>query len=122
MDRLVAYAGEKHVIMFARCADLSSPAEEFFDSLSTGEQAKVMKLFEYLGNHGRIKNPEKFKKIEGTEFFEFKSHQIRMPCYFLADHRVVVTHGFRKKGDRIPPAHLERARRIRNEDATRGQS
>jgi hypothetical protein len=72
-------------------------------------------LFKRLGDEGRISNREKFKPIENTEFWEFKSFQIRMPCYFRQDRRVVITHGFLKKGDNIRRGDLIRATNIKNE-------
>ena len=70
-----------------------------------------------LSQHWRtMAGSERFKKIEGTRFFEFKNHQIRMPCFFEPGGSVIITHGFKKKGDRIPQPQLERAERIREED------
>jgi len=120
MDRLIAYAGAQRRVVFAVCADGSSPAAQFFDRLGSADKAKMLKLYQYLADHGWITNPEKFKKIAGTDFFEFKSFQVRMPCFFAPGRLVIVTHGFLKKGDRIPPQELERARRIRQEDEARG--
>lgn len=74
-----------------------------------------MALFKRLGDTGRIDHREKFKKLDG-ELWEFKSHQIRMPCAFRHPRLVVVTHGFIKKTGRIPPAEIARAERILNED------
>jgi len=47
----------------------------FYDNLDKTDKAKINKLFEVLGDHGKISNKEKFKKIEGTDFFEFKNFQ-----------------------------------------------
>ena len=69
-----------------------------------------------MGDHGRISNEEKFKKIEKTDFFEFKSHQIRMPCFFSAGRLLVITHGFVKQSDSIRLQELRRAERIKTED------
>lgn len=121
MSRPTAYPGAKFTIAFAVCEDGSSPGEEFYDSLSDPDQAKVLKIFQYLGDQGDCFNRKKFKKI-GDGFFEFKSHQIRMPCWFECDRVVVITHGFRKKGDDIPRGELQRAERIRSEDLRRQQS
>jgi hypothetical protein len=90
-------------------------------SSSTGSwiaetKQKLLALFQMLGDQGEIWNREKFKKIEGTEFFEFKSFQIRMPCFFLPGNLVVITHGFRKKKDKAPAAEVKRARLIKSED------
>jgi len=116
MRRPIAYSGYQFTIAYAVCLDQSKPAEEFYDSLADPDKAKLNKLFERLGDHGRISNEEKFKKIENSDFFEFKSFQIRMPCFFLPGKLVVITHGFWKKGDKIPPAEVKRAERIRQED------
>jgi len=114
--RPVAYSGERFTVAYARCLDQTAPGEEFYDELDDTNKAKLNKLFEFLGNHGKISNKEKFKKIEGTEFYEFKSFQIRMPCFFSRGQLVIITHGFVKKGDKIPPAQIKRAERIKEED------
>jgi hypothetical protein len=67
-----------------------------------------------MASQGAIKNREKFKKIEG-QLFEFKSYQIRMPCFFDPKNRIVITHGFMKKTDNIPPKEIERAEAIRRD-------
>ena len=72
MRRTVACAGTCFTIVYAVCSDHSSRAETFYNQLSEQEQAKINKLFQYMGDHGRISNTEKFKKIEGTSLFEFK--------------------------------------------------
>jgi mRNA-degrading endonuclease RelE of RelBE toxin-antitoxin system len=115
--RLLAYVGSSFTVAFAACSDGTSPAEEFLDRLDEQDQAKMLRLFKQLGDQGRISSPEKFKKIEGTDgLFEFKSHQVRMPCYFLPGRLLVITHGFLKKGDKLPPAEIRKAERIRRED------
>jgi hypothetical protein len=38
-----------------------------------------------------------------------------MPCYFRNDGRVVITHGFLKKDDKIRAGELARATNIKNE-------
>lgn len=117
MARPVAHRGSARTIVYAVRTDGTSPGAEFVASLDLRDQAKLHVLFQKLADTGQISNKEKFKKIEGTEgFFEFKSFQIRMPCYFVAGGLVVITHGFRKKSDRIPPSEIERAKQIRSED------
>lgn len=118
-ERPIAYPGVALMIAFAVCADSSSPAERFFDELDGEDKAKMLRLFKQMGDQGKIRSPEeKFKKIEGTDgLFEFKSHQVRMPCYFLPGRLLVLTHGLIKKGDRLPPAEIKRAERIRREDS-----
>lgn len=77
----------------------------------------MMHLFRILGDHGKHTNPEKFGDL-GDGLFEFKSFQIRMP-YAYANyerHLVIITHGFRKKKNEAPPAEIERAKRLIQED------
>lgn len=118
MGRSIAYAGSAFTIAFATCADGSKPALDFYNELEDSDKAKLNTMFRYLGDQGRIANPEKFKKVD-DELWEFKSHQIRMPCKFGDDRTVIISHGFFKKGDKIPPEQIKRARRILQEDANR---
>lgn len=68
-----------------------------------------------LGDTGRIRNPEQFGKFTDG-FFEFKAFQVRMPCYFRPDKRVVITHGFMKKKEGVAPKQeIERAVQIKTE-------
>lgn len=61
-----------------------------------------------MASQGKISNREKFKKIDGA-LYEFKADQLRMPCFFDSKNRVVITHGFRKKSDDIPPGEIQKA-------------
>jgi hypothetical protein len=92
--RIVAYAGSRFTVSFARTMN-GSPG---------------------YGEKGRISNREHFKKIEETEFFEFKSFQIRMPCYYLPGRLMVITHGFIKKTGPIPQSELDIAERVKRQD------
>ncbi|MGA2590251.1 MAG: type II toxin-antitoxin system RelE/ParE family toxin [Bryobacteraceae bacterium] len=103
--------------VYAVCINGTSPGSDYYTALDETDKAKLNALFARMAEHGVIKNETKFKKITGTEFFEFKSHQIRMPCYYVPGRLLVITHGFNKKTDRMPPAEIARAERIRREDA-----
>jgi len=108
----LAYDGARLRVLYTVLRNGTSPAKEFYDSLHPVDQARLMALFVHLGEQGQIFNKEHFKKVEGSEFFEFKRHQIRILCRFLPKGRLVLVHGFRKKKDRIPPSELEKASRI----------
>jgi hypothetical protein len=118
MRRPTAYSGTQFTIAYAVLLDQSSPGEVFYDGLEDGDKAKLNKLFERFGDHGKIVNEEKFKKIDKTEFFEFKSFKIRMPCFFSTSQTklLVITHGFLKKTDKLPRVEIKRAERIKGED------
>ena len=112
MEDVVAYRGRRFLIEYAICTNGSCPAKEFFDSLLERDQAKLMALFVRMGDEGSIRNEEKFKRIEGTEYFAFKSFQTRVISCFQPGRRLILLCGLGKKKDRYPPAEIERANRI----------
>ena len=112
MGDVVAYYGEKFVIEYATCINGTCPAKEFYASLPEIDQTKLMALFALMGDQGAIRNKEKFKKIEGSDYFAFKSFQVRIICRFQAGRRLILLCGLRKKQDRYPPTEIERANRI----------
>ena len=120
MARPVAYAGVRMTIAFAVCSNGDSPGLVFYDGLSKKDQARVMVLFQKLGDTGRIASREHYKKIDGN-LWEFKRHQIRMPCFYASGRQLVITHGFMKKSAYIPPEEIKRANRILTEDVAREQ-
>jgi hypothetical protein len=112
----VAYSGAKLTIEFAKLMDGTIPGLQFLREQDARHQAQIHVLFKRLGDEGKISNREKFKRIEGTEgLWEFKAFQIRMPCYFRSGQRVVITHGFLKKSDRIRRSDLARAESIKSQ-------
>jgi hypothetical protein len=108
----LAYAGRVFRIEFAKLNDGSIPALDFLSGQKPQHRARLFVLFTKMGDTGRIHNREHFRKLDG-EFWEFKNFQIRMPCYFRPDRRVVVTHGFIKKKDSTDPSELRRAKSIK---------
>ena len=76
MPRPIALAGSLFTVAYA-VTKSGSPGYDFVAALGETDQAKMLHLFKMFGDHGRISNPEHFKKIEGTEFFEFKSFQMK---------------------------------------------
>ena len=93
---------------------VSALAKQFFDSLDERDQAKLQTLFDMMASQGKIVNREKFKQINGA-LYEFKAGQLRMPCFFDSKNRIVITHGFRKKADDIPPSEIRRAEGVRRD-------
>jgi hypothetical protein len=113
--REVFHKGAFYTVELAFTANGKCPAKKFLDGLSKLDKEKILRIIKRLANEGKVTNRQQFKKIEGEEFFEFKNFQIRMPCYFHADGRVIITHGFIKKGDSIEPEQIDRMKRIRDE-------
>lgn len=113
--REILYRGKFHTIELAITANGRCPGKKFLDDLSKVDREKILRIIKRLADEGRVANREKFKKIEGEEFFEFKDSQIRMPCYFQAAGRLIITHGFIKKEAWIRPEEIDRMKRIRDE-------
>lgn len=110
MPRSPEFSGRRFTIQCLELADGSCPAGDFLDSLSAAERRKVDVLFELMGDRGKIFNPEKFKKLSASDgLFEFKSHQIRIPCIFGRSRAVVLLFGLRKKSDKYKRKEIERA-------------
>jgi hypothetical protein len=97
------------------------PSKDFYDNdLSEQDRAKLKPPFSRLADDGYVANKERFKKVEGTkELWEFKLHQVRMPGFYLPGGRFLLTHGLRKKQDRLPKSEIAIAETIRAEHIKR---
>jgi len=58
-----------------------------------------------------VRDEEKFRS-EGDGIWVFKKFQDRIYCYFDGN-KVCMTHGLKKKRDRVPPSELKKAKDIR---------
>lgn len=121
MARQILCAGRRIAIEFAVRSNGTIPAKDFYDNdLSEEERAKLKPPFTRLADDGHVANKERFKKVEGTlELWEFKLHQVRMPGFYLPGGRFVLTHGLRKKQDKLPKSEIEAAHTIRAEHIKR---
>lgn len=108
-----AYAGKAKRIVWYVDKGGTANGKEFYDTLSTADQVKFEAPFRYLGDHGRITNKEKWRH-EGDGIWALKIFKQRLAAFIDGD-IVVITHGYIKKRDAIPPGELQRARRLRDE-------
>ena len=84
---------------------------------------KFASLFAWIGDHGKILNERKFKHLSGTDqIFEFKADEGRVLCFFFFGGRIILTHGFAKKGERTPKGELIRAEMLKREFEMRMKS
>jgi len=87
-----------------------APAEEWLEHLPLGTQQKFGVLFARMGDVGKIWNERKFKHLTGTDqIFEFKVEADRVLCFFFVGKRLILTHGFKKTGEKTPKGEIERA-------------
>lgn len=113
----IAHHGQRFTVAFAKETSGICPAFDFFESLPTEDKAKLMRLFQRVGDHEKFFNAEKFGNL-GDGLYEFKSFQIRMPFAYAKNPKgwILITHGFYKKKDKTPDTEIERAWRIYKED------
>ena len=87
---------------------------EFLNELQTRIRAKVVKWIEKLEKEGP-NLPRPYAYIVKGKIRElrisFGSNEYRF-LYFFFGKRIIITHGFLKKTDRVPEGEIERAERI----------
>jgi len=112
----LAYDGSVFKIEFYVIPSGRALTEEWLNSLSPDYQKKFAVLFVRLGDHGKIWNEQKFKHLEGSkQLFEFKADSGRILCFFFHGKRVILTHGFFKKGAKTPKGEIEKAHLIKED-------
>lgn len=113
--RLV-YRGAMLSIEFYVTHGGTAPAEEWLEQLPLASQQKFAALFVRMGDTGKIWNERKFKHLAGTDkIFEFKVEADRVLCFFFVGKRLILTHGFRKAGDKTPKGEIERTEACKRE-------
>lgn len=98
---------------------LLEEAEKFMAKCSHEAAKKIAKTFD-LVEAGCI-NSQHFKKIKGTEIWEFReeyeSNAYRLLAFWDKKKRslIVATHGFIKKTQKTPKKEIDKAEQIRKE-------
>lgn len=94
-------------------------AEDFINSLAP---AVIRKIFYNIDKvAGGVKDPELFKKLGGTDIWEFRTLWMGMAYRLFAfwdkdgETLVVATHGLVKKTQKTPKSEIKRAQAIRKE-------
>ena len=114
-SRLV-YDGVALSIKFFVISNGVVPAEEWLEQLPLAIQQKFAALFARMGDTGKIWNERKFKHLAETDqIFEFKVEVNRILCFFFVGRKLILTHGFRKTGDKTPKREIERAEMYKQE-------
>jgi len=102
------------IVAYARRLKGSRPAKDYIENLQQQHQATLARSFKQLANTGSIVNKERFRKLRG-KIWEFKVHPgVRVLC-FQQGKSWLLTHGFKKQGEKTPTKEIERAENIRDE-------
>src|SRR6266581_8070181 len=119
----IAHEGEKVIVEFARRADGSMPAKEYFEGLAEADQVRISRVWAMIGREPFVHNKEKFKVVEGQgNLQEIKSFQARMftawaPTRSGTKRRLLLLSGLKrpKKKDKLSEADIKRACEVRDE-------
>lgn len=112
--RLVLYQGPAFTIEWFYDERGVSTAREFFLSLPDKRKAALFALARRLGETGLILDETKFRS-EGDKIFAFKPQPERFLCFFFTGRKVIITNGFQKKSQKLPPGEKERAIRAKQD-------
>lgn len=104
--------GTAHTILAYERADGTCPVEDFLGSLQPRDRKKMLARIEFTANHGPPRNVEANKKVEGTKYFELKTHGHRIFWRWSRNNEVILMHGFGKRSEKIPAQELDAADRL----------
>ena len=93
-------------------SDSGCLAVEYIQGLEESDRKRVLALLDRAAGYGPPANIEKFRKLTG-DIYEFKAFQDRLLCFFDGKHRIVLTHGYKKKRNKADPDEIRRADRLR---------
>jgi phage-related protein len=97
-------------IEFYATARGTVPAEEFVTSLPAAEQAVVLRYIDLLLRFGVALREPTVKHIEGV-LWELRPGPHRLFYFVYTGRRIIILHGYRKKGMKAPRREIDRARR-----------
>lgn len=90
---------------------------DHYDSLEAADQAKFAAPVKYVTHQPQYRKKDKFRH-EDAGIYAIKIFKHRLMC-FTDGQLLIITHGFTKKDDSLPPGELNRAKRLRQQYLTR---
>ena len=85
-----------------------SQAFEYYLSLSDAQKRKLFLLIKRIGDYGKIHDITKFR-YEGDNIFALKPQPDRFLSFFVKDKKLIITTGFIKKSQKLPPQEKKKA-------------
>lgn len=104
----IAYEGSKFIIEWYYTKEGKIPALDYFNALNEDDKIKAINLFKLMATEGKIFNKQKFRN-EHDQIYAFKPQPHRFMCFFFVGKRIIITNGFMKKKDELPPEEKKRA-------------
>ncbi|MBS0351389.1 MAG: type II toxin-antitoxin system RelE/ParE family toxin [Proteobacteria bacterium] len=115
MDKeYIAFEGAEFTIEWYFDKKGKSIAFDYFKSMNEKQQLKLIDLFRLMGSVGEIKNKERFNN-EGDKIYAFKPQPYRFLCFFYEGRKIIVTHAFYKKTQKLPLNEKEKALSLKHD-------
>ncbi len=102
-------------VVFFKEDDGSVPLLEWLGALEEKAVAKCLAVIELLKENGHeLRRPHGDFLRDGIYELRARHGKVRLRMlYFFHDKVAVLTHGIKKKGDKVPPKEIDRAIRFR---------
>ncbi len=107
----IAYEGQIFRIEWYVDAKGESQALDYSNEMPESHIGKFMHLLEVMGDIGKIHDETKFRN-EGDKIYAFKPQPYRFLCFFTVGRRIIITNGFYKDQDKLPPSEKNLALKI----------
>ena len=112
----VYYQGEKFQVEFYFSPKGDMPAKECHDASPIEAQWKLLALAKHIAEEGRLFDESKFRMVDKKErIFEFKPKAQRFFNFFYEDSKIILTNGYRKKGQKVDKKELAKAIRLKKD-------
>jgi len=105
-------------LVYYETPDEECPVEDFINSRSINNRAKILNWLEQLEGQGpNLPRPYADLIEDGIHELRIKlsGEQIRIIYFFCYSDFIILTHAFRKNTDKIPKAEIEKAEKYRDD-------
>jgi phage-related protein len=115
MELVELSRGRRFVLYAPReSGDALSGIESFLNGMPSADADRIIAVLDRVAEVGPPRNVEKSRVIKGSRgLFELKSGPWRLFYFYWGERGLVITHGFRKRGQKTPAVEIERAERWR---------
>lgn len=110
----VVYIGEKFTVEWYFDINGYSQPFEHFDKTSDIQKRKFLMLVKRIADYGKIYDITKFRN-EGSEIYAFKPQPDRYLSFFVKSKKILISHAFVKKSDKLPKSEKEKALKRRDD-------
>ncbi|MBF0330540.1 MAG: type II toxin-antitoxin system RelE/ParE family toxin [Candidatus Omnitrophica bacterium] len=115
-EEYVFYQGEKFQVEFYFNQKGELPAKEYFDLADRQVKIKLLAMVKYIAENGRMFDEGKFRIVNKKEkIYEFKPLAERFFNFFYEGKKIVLTNGYRKKGQKVDIRELAKAIQLKRD-------